>query len=124
MTDSLNINQSTTVAGKDTQTFTVVTAGIYQVDVNYTIPYIAAGGTGNSASTTGASSLQILVKQGATTKLTLSNPSPNQPSMGGSVSLLCAAADVITVVPSSSAAADAALNAIKGTINIFQGVGG
>jgi hypothetical protein len=119
--NSLSSVQSTPVAGLGTQTYNVITAGLYTCAVNFTIPYQASGSSNNSTVTTGGSSLQILVKQNATTKLTLANPAPTQPSMGGSVVMDCAVNDVITVVLSSAADADNALNAIKGIVNIYQG---
>ena len=120
--NSFNINTSTVVAGLGTQTCNVVTAGLYTLAVNFTIPYQASGSSANSASTTGGSSCQIVVNQNGTPVLTLAAPvSPTQPSMGGSVRIQCAANDVITVVLSSAAAVDNALNAVKGTINFYQG---
>ncbi len=120
--NSLSPIQSTPVAGLGTQTFNVVTAGNYTVSVRYSIPYIASGSSADSSVTTGGSELQVLVKLQSSTKLTLSAPAPTQPSLSGSVSMLCAAGDVIEIVPSSSADVDNALNAVKGIINIYQGV--
>lgn len=119
--NSLSPVQSTPVVGLATQTFNIVTDGFYTCQVRFTIPYRASGMPGGSDITTGGSSLQILVKQGATTRLTLANPTPTQPSMSGSVVMQCVAGDVITVVPSSAAAADNELNAVKGIINLFFG---
>lgn len=42
--NSLQVNQSTVVAGLGTQTFNVVTAGIYTMSFKSFIPYLAAGG--------------------------------------------------------------------------------
>jgi len=53
--------------------------------------------------------------------LTLNAGAPTAPILGGSVRVQCAAGDVLTVVPSSAAAADQGLNAVKGIINIYQG---
>lgn len=121
MANGLQLNTSTVVGGLATQTFTVATAGYYTVEVNYDIPYRPAGSSENSASTVGGSSLQVLVKLNSTTKLTLSSPAPTQPKLTGSVLILAAAADVITVVPSSADADDIGLNAIKGVVNLYQG---
>ncbi len=120
--NSLSPIQSTPVAGLGTQTFNVTADGNYNVAVNYSIPYIASGSSADSSVTTGGSELQLLVKLNGSTKLTLSDPSPTQPTLSGSVQMLCVATDVITIVPSSSADADNAPNAIKGIINIYQGV--
>ncbi len=119
--NGLQLNQSTVVSGLGTQSFTAAIAGYYTVDVDYSLPYQAAGSSADSSITTGGSSLQVLVKLNGSTKLTLSGPAPTQPKLSGSVKILCAAADIITVVPSSAAAADNALNGLKGTINLYQG---
>ena len=119
--NSVSSIASTPVVGLDTQTFNVVTAGLYTCQVRYTIPYQSSGSSAYSDNTTGGSSLQVLVKLNGTTKLTLGSPTPTQPSLSGSVVMQCAASDVITVVPSSAAAADNALNAVKGIINVYQG---
>lgn len=122
MTNSFQLNTSTVVSGLGTQSLTVVTAGLYTCALNFTIPYISSGTSGNSTVTTGGSSLQIVVNQNGSPVLTLAAPtSPNQPSMGGSVHIQCAANDAITVVLTSAAAVDNALNAIKGTINFYLG---
>ena len=127
MTNSLQLNTSTVFAGLGTNTFTVVTAGLYTVSFKSFIPYIASGTSGDSSVTTGGSALQVVVNQntggGPVAKLTIGSPSPTQPLMGGSVSLQCGAGDVITVVLTSSAAVDNTLNAIKSIINLFQGPG-
>lgn len=123
--NSLNYNVSTPVAGLGTQTFNVPTTGLYTVSCNFTVPYQAAGSSADSTSTAGQSGLQALVKLNGTTKLTLggtsTNPTPTQPIVAGAVVIQCTAGDAITVVTSSSNAVDAAPNAVKGVINIFQG---
>ncbi len=48
--NSLQMNQSTVVAGLGTQTFNVVTAGLYTLDVKAFIPYLAAGSPPQSTS--------------------------------------------------------------------------
>jgi hypothetical protein len=115
------LNTSTVFAGLGTNTFTVVTPGLYTVAFTSTIPYRAAGSSLDSSSTAGGSSLQVVVNLNGSPALTIGSPSPTQPSLGGSVHLQCAASDVITVVLSSAAAADNALNAVKTIINLFQG---
>lgn len=123
--NSLQLNSSTIFAGLGTSTFTVVTAGLYTVDVASTIPHIAAGSSSDSTATAGGSALQIVINQNGSAKLTVggaaTNPTPTQPTLGGRVSLQCAAADVLTVVLTSANAVDAALNAVKTVINLFQG---
>jgi len=120
MTDSLSQVQSSPFVGLGTQTYTVPSAGNYTVGVQCTIPYVT-GTSADSASTTGASACQILVKLNGTTKLTLNNPTPTQASLSGSVNIACAASDAITVVVSSANAAFAVPNAVKGIINIYKG---
>lgn len=121
--NSLQINNSSTViTGLGTQTANIVAAGLYTIAVNLTIPYRPAGTPGDSTSTVGASALAVVVNQNGSPILTLAAPpSPTQPSMSGSVSVNCAANDAITVVLTSSAAADNALNAVKGTVNVYAG---
>lgn len=122
--NSLQLNSSTPCVGLGTQTFNVVTAGLYTVAVTATIPYVASGSSDTSttaASDPAASALSIIVNQNGSPVLTLGSPSPTQPSMGGSVRIQCAAADALTVVFSSSAAADAARNAVKAIVNVFAG---
>lgn len=127
MTNSLKLEQQNVFAGLGTATFTVVTAGLYTVQVQSFIPYQASGSSSDSSVTTGGSSLQIVVNLdtggGPVAQLTIANPTPTQPIMSGSVALRCAVADVITVVLTSSAAVDNAKNSIKSTINLFTGPG-
>lgn len=122
MTVGISPNNSTVMAGLNTGSFTVVTAGPYTVEFRSFIPYIAAGGSGYSSATTGGSSLSVVVNLNGSPVLTVDTPAPNQPTMGGTVHMLCAAADVITVVATSSAAVDNTPNAIKTVINLYQGV--
>lgn len=123
--NAFNINQSTAVGGLGTQTCTVITAGLYTLAVNFTIPYRPAGSSADSTSLTGQSSLQIVVNNNGSAKLTLggaaTNPTPTQPTLAGSVQIQAAANDVITVVLTSAAAVDNLPNAIKGTINFYAG---
>ncbi len=87
----------------------------------------ASAGASFSITATGsfgyASGLKIVVNNATTTTalMTLALPSPNQAFMASSVAAQFTAADVVTVVTSSLAAADALPNAVKGVINIFQG---
>ncbi len=121
MANGLQLNNSTVFAGLGTASYTVVTSGLYTVEFKATIPYRAAGTAGYSDNTTGASALQVVVNLNGSPVLTVANPSSNQPLVGGVVSIGCVATDVITVVLTSSAVADAAPNAVKTTINLFQG---
>ncbi len=122
MANGLQVNQSTVVGGLGTQTYTVVTAGFYTCEVKSFIPYKASGQPGDSSVTTGASSLQIVVNLNGSPVLTIANPSPTQPLMGGSVRMQCVVSDVITVVLTSAAAVDNLPNAIKSIVNLYQGV--
>ncbi len=71
----------------------------------------------------GASELSVVIKQNSTVLLSVGLPSPTQPLLSGSVVISAAAADVISVVLSSLAAADNAPNGVKSIINLFQGIG-
>ncbi len=68
------------------------------------------------------SGLDVVIKQNSTVVARYGFPSPTQPIMGGSVYIQAAAADVLTVVLSSLSTADAALNAVKTIVNLYQGV--
>jgi hypothetical protein len=85
----------------------------------------ATAGASFSITTTGtygyASGLVIKIYKGSTLLLTQSNPSPTQAFMAGSYIGAFTAGDAITVVTSSLSDADAALNAVKGIINIYAG---
>lgn len=101
-----------------------------------TLTAVANGAGGSSAgatfsvTTTGTygvpaqSGLNIVVNQGTTVVARYAFPSATQPIMGGSVIIQASAADVITVVTSSLSTADADLNAVKGIVNLYQGIGG
>lgn len=121
MSAGIPLNNSTVFAGLGTATFTVVTAGLYTVAVNSFLPYQASGSSNNSSVTSGGSSLSVAVNQNGSAKLTLSSPTPTQPTLSGTVHMSCAAADTITVVMSSAATADNQLNSVKTIINLFQG---
>ncbi len=120
MTDSVSPNQSTVFAGLGTAAFTVVTPGPYTLAFVSTIPF-QSGTSYNSATTTGGSSLQVLVQLNGGTILTVDSPSPTQPQMGGSVHTACVAGDVLSVVTSSAAISDNAPGAVKTTINLYLG---
>lgn len=68
------------------------------------------------------SGLDVVIKQGSTVLARYGFPGPTQPIMGGSVVVNASAADVLTVVLSSLSAADAALNAVKTIVNLYQGI--
>lgn len=67
------------------------------------------------------SGLDVVISNGSTVLARYGFPSPTQPILGGSVILQATAADVLTVVLSSLSTADAALNAVKTIVNLFQG---
>lgn len=67
------------------------------------------------------SGLDIFIKKNSTTLVRFGFPSPTQPILGGSISTTYVAGDVINVVLSSLSTADAALNAVKSIINVYQG---
>ena len=88
------------------------------VDTGTTGFTLAVGTTGTYGYATG---LQVVLKNGSTVLSTQNRPAPTQPLWAGSVRSQCTAADVITLVTSSLAAADAVPNAVKGIFNIWQG---
>ena len=120
--NALQVNTSTVFAGLGTQTFNVLTAGFYTLEFKIFVPYQASVSSNNSSVTTGGSSVVAVVNLNGSPQLTTGAPSPTQPIVGGSVRLQCAANDVITLVLSSSAAADQVANAVKGIANLYQGV--
>lgn len=70
-----------------------------------------------------ASALTVVIKQNSTVKATYAFPTPTQPIMGGSVTVNASAADTISIVLASISTADAALNAVKTVMNLYQGQG-
>ncbi len=67
------------------------------------------------------SGLDVVIKNGSTVLGRWGNPSPTQQILGGSLFIQATAADVLTFVLSSLSDADAALNAVKTVVNLFQG---
>ncbi len=63
----------------------------------------------------------MVIKNGTTVLARYGFPTPTQPILGGSVVIQATAADVLTIVLSSSSDADAGLNAVKTVVNLFQG---
>lgn len=120
--NSLSSVQSTVIGGLGTQTYNVVNAGLYTCEFKIFVPYVASGSSNNSSVTTGGSSCLVVVNLNGSPVLTMATPSINQPIVGGSVRIQAAANDVITVVLSSAANIDNLPNAIKGIINIYQGI--
>lgn len=111
MSNSLQANISQPVAGLGDFTFTIVTAGIYTVQVKTTLPL--------------ASAVSIVIKKNSSALVTVggadANPTPTQQSIGASTSAAFAAADVVHVVLASSAVADNVPNNVKSIVNIFLG---
>lgn len=105
---SSGFNQNIESTGLNTVSTTVPYAGPYFVKGKFTIPTLVGGA--------GASSLVVTVNQ---------NGSPVYVGQVGPegfyTNISCAAYDVIAIVLSSSAAVDAALNAIKCVYSIGQG---
>jgi hypothetical protein len=85
---------------------------------------------GASFSVTSAGSYGVPAMSGVTVKvyleseeiLAVGNPSPTEPMIGGSVSFLASAGDVVEVVLASLSTADAYPNAVKSIINLYPGV--
>lgn len=120
--NAFNPNASTVVTGLGTQTSNVITAGLYTLALNFTVPYRASGTSLDSSSTAGGSALQIVVNQNGSPVLTIGGTlPPTQATLAGSVRMQCSVNDVITVVLTSANAVDAQPNAVKGLINFYQG---
>jgi len=104
-----SFNTNIAFAGLCTVTTIVPNAGPYFCEVKMSLPTITNGG--------GQSSALVTVNQ---------NGSPIYTGLAGAegarVDMLCAAADTIAVVISSSAAPDQPINVIKGVIALAQGV--
>ena len=96
-------------SGTDTLNYTVPTpsAGIYTAHVEVTNPP--------------ATGLSIIVKQGSSTVFTAATQGQTQTAQQFNYSQLYAAADVISVVLSSSTASDEVANAVKAIVTVRQG---
>jgi hypothetical protein len=102
------INQSKSVASLDTYNQTIVTAAPYVVSVSFTeIP---------------PSGLTVAIQQNSSQKSTATVLANSQETLNQQVILNCASGDVISVVVSSANAVDYNPGALKGIINIRQGV--
>lgn len=114
MAEVLFINQPQVSAGltsgTDTLTYTVPSGagGVYTAHVDVTNPP--------------ATGLTVLVKQGASTKFTAATEGQTQSAQQFNYSQLYSAADVISVVLSSSTASDKVANAVKAIVTIRQGL--
>lgn len=107
MSNTMVLNQSYVNVGLDTQTFTVPTTGNYNGKFEVTeIP---------------PSGLSILVKNGASTIFTAPTIGQTQGALQFKYSFQATAADVITIVLSSSAASDQPINNVKSIMSIGQG---
>ncbi len=83
----------------------------------FTYSVTAAGSYGTPA----MSGLNIVIEHGSTVVATASAPSPTQPLLGAAATFSATAADAVTVSLSSLSTADAALNAVKSIVNVYQG---
>ena len=110
----INVPQVTAnlTSGTDTLTYTVPSGagGIYTAHVEVTHPPDLA------------QSMSIVVKQGASTKFTAATQGQTQGAQQFNYSQLYAAADVISVVITSSTAADEVANATKAIVTVRQGL--
>lgn len=113
MTDTLQLNHTTVYSGLGTSAYTVAAAGTYSVSVMSTIP------AGSSAAVVIKKNNTTIIDNGASA----TNPTPTQQYIAGQADILCAVSDVISVRVASASAVDAAPNAVKSTINLFQKLG-
>lgn len=100
-------DNSDPIEGLNTGTFTVVNPGYYSVQCKSTIQP--------------GSGLQIVINKNGSAQVTNGSPSASQQSIAANAKFYCAAADVITIVLTSSSAVDAAPNAVKSIMNIYYG---
>ena len=98
--------QNYTIAGLETATFYVTSAGIYTLSAKISLPQPSQG-----AAT--PSTVQTVVKQNSTTLLTTTAG-----ASGFSLVVNAAAGDEIQVILSSSTAQDEVLNAVKAVISM------
>lgn len=125
-TNSLSLGSSA-VAGLGTFSFTVVTAGLYTLACNSTLPYTSGTSVNSQGPQPVDSNLQIVLSQTGSTSASVTiggataNPTPSQPSMGTSIRVNAAAGDVLSVVLSSTAAIDSVPNNVKSAVNLYQG---
>lgn len=104
-------NQTVNLCGLTSYAVSVPTAGPYAFDWKISLPTVTDGG--------GQSSVVMTITNG-TGPVTIFTGTAG--ASGGTVSTLCAAADVITFALTSAAAADQGLNTVKATIAISSGV--
>jgi len=108
MSNILILNQSYVMVGLGTVTFTIPVTGLYNVQFQTTeVP---------------PSSLVVLVKNNGSTVYTAPTITPTQSALQFKYGQPFTAADVVTVVLSSSAAIDSALNNVKSIVSIGQGL--
>ena len=125
MANSFIANQPCPIVGLGTYSFTVETAGIYELSCQLTIPCNPSGSSLNSAATDpNQSNVEIALKNGSTSLITAvggsaNNPTPSQGSISASTSSAFAAGDIAHVILTSSNAIDSVPNNVKGTINFY-----
>lgn len=109
--NTLNLNTSNPVSGIGTQSFNIVNAGQYTVEVKSTLPL----GSNLSITINKNGSAVVPTSGGLTT-----DPTPTQQSIGASANFQCAAADLVQVVFASSNAVDSLPDAVKSIVNFYQ----
>lgn len=108
MSNILLLNKPYVNVGLGTMTHTILSAGLYNVSVQCT--------------ETPPSGLVIVVNQNGSPVYTAPIITPTQGALQFKTELNCALNDVITVVLSSSSAIDNALNTVKTSIALVQGI--
>lgn len=104
--NTLLANQSTSVAGLTTSTFTALTANTFTVLVETTL--VAPTG------------VQIVINHNGSPVETSAVASTNASSIGLGAQIACAIGDTISVVLTSSIVNDSIANNVKSNINIVQ----
>lgn len=107
MSNVLLLNQPMVGVGLVTQTYTIPSTGLYKVHADITeIP---------------PSGLSVVVNVGGSPVYTAPTITPTQSALQFDKQMSLTAADVVTVVLSSSSAIDALKNSVKSIITIEQG---
>ena len=112
MTNLLQNDLSQPIEGLATWTYTVITAGDYTTQVKSTLPANSQLGI-----IIQSNSVNLVTQGGAT-----NNPTPTRRSLGASASSYYSTGDTVSVILSSTAAADKIPNAVKSMVNLYFGI--
>lgn len=111
MSNLLKPNASNPVEGLATWVYAVETTGPWTCNIKSTLPYNSGLGIFIHSN-----SVELIAEGFAAT-----NPTPTQTSMGAGTTAYFTAGDTVSVILSSTAAADMQPNAVKSVIDLFFG---